>query len=137
MKNFEVLDISTMGETNRTCIDCGRPVAVDGRRRAICGKCRIKRQEARDARKQKNRELSGREMQIVLLIAEGRGNKEIAWDLKLTIGTVKEYIYHIFHKLDLANRTELALWAKCRFRCPNAQKLIEIEIGPAREDRAA
>lgn len=53
--------------------------------------------------------LSFREKQIVELIQQAKSNKEIAYELCLTVGTVKEYIYHIFRKLGVKNRTELAL----------------------------
>jgi hypothetical protein len=39
----------------------------------------------------------------------GKGNKEIAWDLKLSPGTIRQYLYSIFVKLDCHNRTEVAL----------------------------
>jgi DNA-binding NarL/FixJ family response regulator len=56
-----------------------------------------------------NHTLSFREQQIVALIAEAKANKEIAYDLCLSEGTVKEYLYHIFRKLNVTSRTELAL----------------------------
>ena len=56
--------------------------------------------------------LSFREKQIVSLIQEAKTNKEIAYQLCLTVGTVKEYVYHIFRKLGVGNRTELALWGR-------------------------
>jgi DNA-binding NarL/FixJ family response regulator len=56
--------------------------------------------------------LSSREKQIVQLIQQAKSNKEIAYELSLTVGTVKEYIYHIFRKLGVTNRTELALWGR-------------------------
>jgi DNA-binding NarL/FixJ family response regulator len=48
----------------------------------------------------------------VQLIQQAKSNKEIAYELRLTVGTVKEYIYHIFRKLGVNNRTELALWGR-------------------------
>jgi DNA-binding NarL/FixJ family response regulator len=54
-------------------------------------------------------ELSFREQQIVALIRQAKTNKEIAYELCLAEGTVKEYLYRIFRKLDVTNRTELAL----------------------------
>ena len=45
------------------------------------------------------------------LIQAAKSNKEIAYDLCLTVGTVKEYLFHIFRKLQVKNRTELAMWA--------------------------
>jgi DNA-binding NarL/FixJ family response regulator len=56
--------------------------------------------------------LSFREGQIVELIQQAKSNKEIAYELCLTVGTVKEYVYHIFRKLGVTNRTELALWGR-------------------------
>jgi two-component system, NarL family, response regulator DegU len=58
-----------------------------------------------------NRALSFREKQIVELIQQAKLNKEIAFELHLTEGTIKEYLNHIFRKLDVTNRTELAIWA--------------------------
>jgi DNA-binding NarL/FixJ family response regulator len=55
------------------------------------------------------RQLSFREVQIVELVAQAKTNKEIGYELCLTEGTVKEYLYHIFRKLNVTNRTELAL----------------------------
>jgi DNA-binding NarL/FixJ family response regulator len=56
-----------------------------------------------------SRELSFRERQIVLLVREAKANKEIAAQLCLTEGTIKEYLHHVFRKLGVKNRTELAL----------------------------
>ena len=53
--------------------------------------------------------LSVRERQIVLLIQKAKSNKEIAFELGLTVGTVKEYLHHVFTKVGVRNRTELAL----------------------------
>ncbi len=56
--------------------------------------------------------LSYRERQVVALIQQAKSNKEIAFELSLTVGTVKEYVYHIFRKIGVSNRTELALWGR-------------------------
>jgi DNA-binding NarL/FixJ family response regulator len=45
----------------------------------------------------------------VELVAEARSNREIARELGLTHGTVKEYMVRIFRKLGVRNRVELAL----------------------------
>ena len=52
-----------------------------------------------------------REKQIVELVAQARLNKEIAFELHLAEGTIKEYLNRIFRKLDVKNRTELAVWS--------------------------
>ncbi|MFZ0038325.1 MAG: response regulator transcription factor [Candidatus Acidiferrales bacterium] len=50
--------------------------------------------------------LSPRETEILQMIAEGFGNKEIAWRLKISDHTVKYHISSIFTKLDVSSRTE-------------------------------
>ena len=55
--------------------------------------------------------LTEREISILRLLATGRSNKEIAAALHLTEGTVKGYVSTIFDKLDVADRTQAALYA--------------------------
>jgi DNA-binding NarL/FixJ family response regulator len=55
--------------------------------------------------------LTEREADVVLAIARGRTNQEIADELYLSVATVKTHISHAMTKLDLANRTQLALLA--------------------------
>lgn len=56
--------------------------------------------------------LTTRELQIARAIADGKSNKEISTILFLSEGTVKNYITNIFEKLQLSNRTEVALFMK-------------------------
>lgn len=58
-----------------------------------------------------NPKLSFREKQVVGLVSQAKLNKEIAFELHLTEGTIKEYLNRIFRKLEITNRTELAVWA--------------------------
>ena len=51
------------------------------------------------------RPLSGRQQEILRLLSLGRSNKEIADQLGLTTGTVKQHIYALFRKLGVSNRT--------------------------------
>ena len=55
-------------------------------------------------------ELSGRELDILKLIAEGMNNKEIAAQLFLSEGTVRNYISSLLEKLELRDRTQLAIY---------------------------
>ena len=55
--------------------------------------------------------LTEREMDVLRLIARGNSNKEIAADLHLTEGTVKGYVSTILGKLQVADRTQAALYA--------------------------
>ena len=45
------------------------------------------------------------------MISRAKLNKEIAHELYLAEGTIKEYLNRIFRKLGMTNRTELAIWA--------------------------
>lgn len=51
--------------------------------------------------------LTKREMQIALLVSEGRTNKDIAEELYIAPTTVKKTMTHIFNKLGVYNRSEL------------------------------
>ena len=53
--------------------------------------------------------LTDRESTILALVAAGRSNKEIANELRLAEGTVKNYVSRIMDKLDVRSRTELAV----------------------------
>ena len=55
--------------------------------------------------------LSLREQQVIELVCQGKLNKEIAFALCLSEGTIKEYMHRIFKKAAVTNRTELAMWA--------------------------
>ncbi|MCX4476222.1 response regulator transcription factor [Streptomyces cellulosae] len=55
--------------------------------------------------------LTDREREVLGLIADGRANREIARALVLSEKTVKTHVSNILMKLDLADRTQAALWA--------------------------
>jgi DNA-binding NarL/FixJ family response regulator len=55
--------------------------------------------------------LTEREKEICRLIAEGKNNKEIADELFLSQGTVKNHITRVLIKLDLRDRTQLAIFS--------------------------
>jgi LuxR family maltose regulon positive regulatory protein len=52
--------------------------------------------------------LSGRELQVLQLMAEGAENQEIAQELVIAIDTVKRHVSHIFAKLGVRNRMQAA-----------------------------
>ncbi|WP_408907308.1 response regulator [Streptomyces cavernicola] len=56
-------------------------------------------------------ELSGREVEIVRLVAVGRTNQEICEELFLSLSSVKTYLGRIQTKLGVRNRVEVAAWA--------------------------
>jgi DNA-binding NarL/FixJ family response regulator len=55
--------------------------------------------------------LTEREREVLGHIADGRSNREIARALVLSEKTVKTHVSNILMKLDLADRTQAALWA--------------------------
>ncbi len=60
----------------------------------------------------KNIEEIGRtEWKVIQQVGYGRSNKEIAASLKLSEGTVRNCLSSVLSKLDLRDRTQLAIWA--------------------------
>lgn len=58
--------------------------------------------------------LSGREREILALIARGDSNKVIARELDIAETTVKVHVQHIFRKLNLTSRVQVAVYAAAR-----------------------
>ena len=56
--------------------------------------------------------LTPRQGQIVSLVAQGLKNKEIAFSLGITEGTVKVYLYKLFKKLGMNDRLDMALYGR-------------------------
>lgn len=56
-------------------------------------------------------QLTDREMEILLLIAEGKTNQEIADDLFIALKTVKVHVSNILGKLQVQDRTQAAIYA--------------------------
>jgi two-component system, NarL family, response regulator LiaR len=56
-------------------------------------------------------DLTSREYDVVRLVAQGRSNQEIGRELFISEKTVKTHISHILSKLNLQDRTQLAIYA--------------------------
>jgi DNA-binding NarL/FixJ family response regulator len=56
-------------------------------------------------------QLTETEMQILQLVASGRSNKEIASKMVLTESTVKNRLSVLFQKINVADRTQAAIYA--------------------------
>lgn len=69
----------------------------------------------KDNKKDLLKELTKREYEIAILIGEGKSNKEISEILCITEGTVKNHITNILDKLNLKDRTQLALYISKEF----------------------
>lgn len=55
--------------------------------------------------------LTEREKEVLLLIAEGKTNKDIAEELHISIKTVKTHVSNLLMKCELEDRTQLAIYA--------------------------
>lgn len=55
-------------------------------------------------------DITSKEMELIELIADGLSNKEIAEKLFLSEGTVRNYLSSILEKLELRDRTQLAVF---------------------------
>lgn len=55
-----------------------------------------------------HRSLTGRELEVLRMVAKGLGNKEIAGALNIAEVTVKLHVSHVLEKLNVKDRTEAA-----------------------------
>lgn len=55
--------------------------------------------------------LTPTEMRVMSLLGKGKSNKEIAYELKCSVKTVKNHLNSIFNKLGVTNRTEAVVKA--------------------------
>lgn len=105
MMRFNTAVMPVLPQATRSCARCGSTFSAFGREYT----CHVCRRPKPRVHKPENSRLSFREQQIVALIQKAKANKEIAYELCLTEGTVKEYLHHIFRKVNVRSRTELAL----------------------------
>lgn len=66
---------------------------------------------SRDTDKEKIDSLTNREMEVLIQVANGMFNKEIATSLNISERTVKNHISNIFKKIDVNDRTQAAVFA--------------------------
>jgi DNA-binding NarL/FixJ family response regulator len=55
--------------------------------------------------------LTRRESEVLRFLAQGRTNKQIAEELKISYETVKEHVQHVLRKIGVNDRTQAAIWA--------------------------
>ncbi|MGX7106765.1 response regulator [Hutsoniella sourekii] len=56
-------------------------------------------------------DLTKRELEVLLLIAQGKSNQEIADELFITLKTVKTHVSNILSKLNVSDRTQATIYA--------------------------
>jgi DNA-binding NarL/FixJ family response regulator len=66
------------------------------------------------AARTQHRTLTGRELEVLRMVAKGLGNKAIAASLSIAEVTVKLHVSHVLEKLNVKDRTEAATVAMQR-----------------------
>jgi DNA-binding NarL/FixJ family response regulator len=84
----------------------GEPAAPESMLYRIRGNM-TRRREGNDA----ENPLTNRELQVLRHVALGLSNREIGRSLTISIETVKEHVQNILRKIDVADRTQAAVWA--------------------------
>jgi DNA-binding CsgD family transcriptional regulator len=117
----------------RTCARCGHLIAdgspwdafAETENWLICRKCRapVIHKGVMEAVTLRGKSLSPRDLQICQFLVDSLANKEIAYRMGLTAGTVKYYVWRIMQKTGAANRGELAM----RTERDNVQKAKLLE----------
>ena len=74
--------------------------------------------------------LTNRESQLVMLLAQGLKNKEIAHALNISEGTVKVYLSRLFQKVGVKDRFELALYGLRNLQNLQAFGAAPVEFPP-------
>lgn len=75
--------------------------------------------------------LTPRERQLVVLVAQGLRNKEIAYTLGVTEGTVKVYLCRLFEKTGASDRLELALFGLKNLFVNQTSEIASPVLSPA------
>ena len=71
----------------------------------------VKQTMARRGDRHEDIPLTNRELQVLRHLALGLSNKEIGRSLNISVETVKEHVQNVLRKLDVADRTQAAVWA--------------------------
>jgi LuxR family transcriptional regulator of csgAB operon len=81
--------------------------------------------DARGKHRKQNTFLTSRETEILLLLASGVSNNQIAVGLGISPHTVKTHIYNIYSKINVPNRLQAALWAAKNLQVSANPKIVE------------
>ncbi len=89
---------------------------IDGIRAASRGEAPLDPKAARellaDRRQTRPPELTGREREVLSLVAAGLPNKRIAMRLEISEKTVKAHLTRVYERIGVSDRTQAALWAR-------------------------
>jgi len=66
--------------------------------------------------------LTRKELEVAILVAQGKSNKAIAAQLFNSERTIENHVQHIYNKLNIDSRPELALWMSERGFLPESSK---------------
>jgi DNA-binding NarL/FixJ family response regulator len=80
--------------------------------------------------------LTARDLDVLLLLAEGLPNKVIAQRLGIAEKTVKSHVTKVFQALHVTDRTQAALWVERHGLSPRQQERREQLMAPTRSDAA-
>jgi DNA-binding NarL/FixJ family response regulator len=72
----------------------------------------VTRRRRRRATQGPKDQLSDREREVLVLVADGLANKQIARHLGISERTVKAHLTSIFQRIGVTDRTQAALWAE-------------------------
>lgn len=119
LEEQQIRDAIRAGAMGYLLKDVGKQELLDAIRAAADGKPtlhpevqqHLMRQVAQPPEPSLVETLTEREVDVLRLIARGRSNKEIAAQLFLGLGTVKGYVSAVLAKLEVADRTQAALYA--------------------------
>lgn len=89
---------------------------IEGIRAAARGEAPLDPKAARellaDRHETRAPELTGREREVLELVAEGLPNKRIAMRLEISEKTVKAHLTRVYERIGVSDRTQAALWAR-------------------------
>jgi two-component system nitrate/nitrite response regulator NarL len=94
------------------------PALVEAIRRAARGEVLYTEEQLERARRWRQemgarwKRLTGREREVLALVAEGLTNRQIAQALDIAERTVGFHVGNVLEKLDVSSRVEAAMWAK-------------------------
>lgn len=114
-----ILDAIDAGAVGYLLKDAAPDELLRGIRAAACGESPLSPKAAQAvlaARKERRQvgELSPRETDVLVLVARGLANKQIAQRLGISEKTVKAHLVSVFQRIGVSDRTQAAVWAHRR-----------------------